>query len=337
MNRFSFFLVPALLLLFACGGENGSEAAAVDASEYNGRWNLSVPGEARSRAWWLEVNGAGTGTPTGLFVGAPGGGMYEPDEMSIVDGEFVFRFEDRKYSLPDEELPWAERPPRSATYHAKIEDGKLVGWMQVDGHPETRREFTGERAPEIADEDDGTWKETEPVELFNGNDLSGWEPMVPGQELGWSVDNGILTNHPPANNLVSEREFWNFKLHAEYRLYENSNSGFGLRGRYEIQVLDDHGREPTKQGHGAVYYRIAPSENASFPPGEWQTMDVTLIGRDVTVVLNGKTVIDKQVIEGLTAMAHDPNEGEPGPISVQGDHRKIDIRKFTVTPLEKAE
>jgi hypothetical protein len=102
-------------------------------------------------------------------------------------------------------------------------------------------------------------------------------------------------------------------------------------------VLEDYGREPTKQGHGAVYYRIVPSENASLPPGEWQTMDITLIGRAVTVVLNGKTVIDEQEIEGLTAMAHDPNEDRPGPISVQGDHQRIDIRKLTVVPLANAE
>ena len=169
------------------------------------------------------------------------------------------------------------------------------------------------------------------MELFNGEDLEGWQAMIPSKELGWSVEDGILTNQPNANNLVSEAKFWNFRLHAEYRLVDRSNSGIGLRGRYEVQVLDDHGREPTKQGHGSIYYRIVPSENASKPAGEWQTMDVTLIGRDVTVVLNGTTIIDKAEIEGLTAMGHDPNEGEPGPISIQGDHEKVEFRKITVT------
>ncbi|MCL6646305.1 MAG: DUF1080 domain-containing protein [Dehalococcoidia bacterium] len=79
----------------------------------------------------------------------------------------------------------------------------------------------------------------------------------------------------------------------------------------------------------------APAVNASKPAGEWQTLDVTLIGRDVTVVLNGIKVIDKGVIEGLTAMGHDPHEDQPGPISIQGDHRKVEIRKLVVTPLVK--
>ena len=83
-----------------------------------------------------------------------------------------------------------------------------------------------------------------PSDLFNGKDLAGWLPMIHGKELGWSVPNGILTNSDNANNLVSERKFWNFKLHAEYRLVPGSNSGIGLRGRYEIQIDDDHGRRP---------------------------------------------------------------------------------------------
>ena len=310
-------------------------APSVNAADYNGRWDLTVPG--RPEAWWLEVTDAGTDQIAGQFVGAPGGSMYEPDEISIVDGELVFHFGDRKYSLPGEDLPWDERPPRSATYHARIENGALNGWMEVDGYPDTRQEFTGRRAPEITDHDDGTWREAETVELFNGQDLSGWTPMIAGKDLGWSVSGGILSNDPPANNLVSAQKFWNFKLHAEYRLYENSNSGIGLRSHYEVQILEDYGKPTDRHGHGAIYSRIAPSENASLPAGQWQNLDVTLIGRDVTVVLNGKTVIDKQPIEGLTAMAHLADEAEPGPISVQGDHLKIDIRRLTVTPLVRAE
>ncbi len=317
-------------LLTSC--ESGPKAPPVDVTAFNGRWDITIPKEPRSRAWWLEVTGAGTDSLTGKFVGAPGGGMYTPDEMSIQDGELTFVF-NRRYGVPGAKGAYAKRPSRRGIYKARLIDGKLKGTFEVEGFPQTRLDWIGERAPVITDKDDGTWKEGKPVELFNGKDLTGWLPMVKGRPLGWSVTNGILANNPPANNLVSEQKFWNFKLHAEYRLSEGSNSGFGLRGRYEVQVLEDYGKPPNKQGHGAIYYRIVPSENASLPPGEWQTMDVTLIGRDVTVVLNGKKVIDKGVIEGLTAIANDPHEGEPGPITIQGDHRKIEIRKFTVTPL----
>ncbi len=306
----------------------------MSATNFNGRWNITVPAESRSRAWWLEVSGAGTANVTGRFVGAPGGGMYEPEEMSVENGELVFVF-NRRYDVPGDDTPWEKKPDRRAVYRARLVDGKLQGTFEVEGYPATRLDWTGERAPVITDKDDGTWKEGGPVELFNGKDVSGWQPMVAGKELGWVVEKGILTNIPPANNLVSDQKFWNFKLHAEYRLVEGSNSGIGLRGRYEVQILDDYGKEPSKQGHGAIYYRIVPSENACLPPGQWQTLDVTLIGRDVTVVLNGKKVIDKAEIEGLTAMGHDPHEDQPGPISIQGDHRKVEIRKLVVTALVK--
>ncbi|MCW5981939.1 MAG: DUF1080 domain-containing protein [Bryobacteraceae bacterium] len=324
---------PAIVLGFAVvavmPGFQGTDA------DFNGRWNIAIPSEARSRAWWLEVQGAGgAGQLKGRFVGAPGGGMYEPNQISIRGGELTFVFL-RKYGIPAEKRDYAELPDRRGVYKARLVDGKLQGTFEVEGHPATRLDWTGERAPEITDRDDGTWKEQAPVELFNGNDLRGWTPMIPGKELGWSVQDGILTNSDDANNLVSERKFWNFKLRAEYRLVPGSNSGIGLRGRYEIQIADDHGRPPTVQSHGSLYSRIAPRMNASKPPGEWQTMEITLIGRDVTVVLNGHTVIEKGVVEGLTAMGHDPHEDQPGPISVQGDHRKVEIRKLTVTPLKK--
>lgn len=329
MNQQVWKILSACVLAAACrSGARSSDA------EFNGRWNITVPQESRSRAWWLEIEGAETGKPKGRFVGAPGGGLYEIPEISIANGELTFAFT-RRYALPGEQAAYGQIPERRATYRARLEGGKLVGSFEVDGHPETRLAWFGERAPVITDKDDGTWKEGAPVELFNGKDLTGWLAMVPGKELGWSVQNGILSNADNANNLVSERKFWNFKLHAEYRLVPGSNSGIGLRGRYEIQILDDFGRPPSVQSHGAVYSRIAPAVNASKPAGEWQTLEVTLIGRDVTVVLNGTKVIDKAVIEGLTAMGHDPHEDQPGPVSIQGDHRRVEIRKLVVTPLEK--
>ena len=109
----------------------------------------------------------------------------------------------------------------------------------------------------------------------------------------------------------------------------------GLRDRYEIQILDDYGQPPDTHSTGSLYSRVAPSVNAGKPPGEWQAYDITLIGRDLTVVLNGKKILDKVTVEGLTAMGHDPNEGEPGPLSLQGDHGSIEFRNITVTPLVK--
>ena len=157
--------------------------------------------------------------------------------------------------------------------------------------------------------------------------------MNPGGEMKWSVVDGVLRNAPPTTDIVSDQKFWNFDAHVEFRIVEHSNSGIGLRGRYEIQILEDYGQPPNTHSSGALYSRVAPSVNASKPPGEWQTYDIHLIGRTVTVQFNGNTVLDKVNVDGLTAIAINSDEGEPGPFIVQGDHSYVEIRKFTVTPL----
>jgi hypothetical protein len=142
-----------------------------------------------------------------------------------------------------------------------------------------------------------------------------------------------MANVVGANNLVSDTLFWNFKLHVEYRVGKDSNSGIGLRGRYEVQILEDYGKPPGKHSNGALYSRVAPAVNASKPAGEWQTYDIRLVGRQVTVVLNDQKIIDQQEIEGLTAIAGNADEGKPGPIILQGDHGPVEFRKIVLTPL----
>ena len=195
--------------------------------------------------------------------------------------------------------------------------------------------WVGRPSEVVADRDDGSWREGEPVVLFDGKDLSAWHGQSPGGEKTWHVEKGILRNSNHGDMLVSNEKFWNFKLHVEYNVAPHSNSGIGLRSRYEVQILDDHGQPASIHGNGAVYSTIKPSLNASLPADSWQTFDITLIGRDVTIVLNGKTAIDKQVIEALTAIATDSNEREAGPITLQGDHGPIAFRSIVVTPLVK--
>jgi hypothetical protein len=304
-------------------------AAAVTAADkdFNGRWTIKVEGYT-ARVWWLEVNGAGTPNPTGKFVGAPGGDLDVIPEMKIANGELRF-FMNKRY-VRDAKGPTQPR----GVYAAKLQDGKLIGEFWVEGRENApRTKWVGTRAPVITDKDDGAWKPARPVKLFNGKDLSGWLPIIEGKELGWTVENGIMKSIAGANNLKSAEKFWNFDLHVEFRLGPKTNSGIGLRGRYEIQVLEDYGREPNTHTAGALYSRIAPRVNASKPAGEWQTYDIRLIGRTLTVVFNGVKIHDKVEVEGFTAMAHDADEGLPGPISIQGDHGPIEIRDITVTPL----
>jgi hypothetical protein len=297
-------------------------------AEFNGRWNIRVVEEWRNRAWWLEVAGAGTPNLKGWFVGAPGGGLDEIPEISLLGGELRFAF-NREFRV----APGAPPEKRKGVWKARLSGGRLEGQFFLEGASAPPQRWTGRRAPSIADKDDGTWVEGKPVPLFNGKDLAGWLPMIAGRELGWVIEDGLMKNVAGANNLMSKDRFWNFRLRAVYRVGKGSNSGIGLRGRYEVQILQDSNRPPGKHGHGAIYSRIAPLENATRPPGEFQELEVTLIGRQVTVILNGRKIIDRREIEGLTAMAHDPNEAEPGPISLQGDHGPVEFRSLVVTPL----
>jgi hypothetical protein len=132
--------------------------------------------------------------------------------------------------------------------------------------------------------------------------------------------------------LITDGTFTNFKLHLEFKYPKGSNSGIYLRGRHEVQIEDGFGKEPFSRNISGVYGFIDPSENAARKAGEWQSMDITLLGRFVTVVLNDTTVIDNQEIPGITGGALDSNEGEPGPIFIQGDHGPISFRNIILTP-----
>ncbi len=301
-------------------------------SDFNGRWDISVPKEPRARAWWLEVTGAGTPALAGKFVGAPGGQLDVIPQIRVAGGQLEFVFE-RKYSTPGNPRTG---PERKGIYTAKLVNGKLEGAFEVAGEAASKLTWTGVRTADIREHDDGSWKPGKAVAVFNGRDLNGWHSRLPNRDVGWKVSDGMLNNgNAGVPDLISDRTFWNFTLHVEYRIGKGSNSGVGLRGRYEAQIFDDYGEPPSPHGNGAIYSRIPPSVNASRKPGEWQTLDIRLVGRDVTVVLNDQKIIDKQVIEGLTAIATDPNEGQPGPIVLQGDHGPVEFRQVTLTPLER--
>ena len=224
----------------------------------------------------------------------------------------------------------------------KVENGKLKFAVKDEAYEAT---VTGDVMKGVMNEKGGkkfdfTAKRErrwgEPIELFNGKDLEGWKPLGDANNYKWKVVDGLMHCDGQSANIVSERTFRDFKLHVEFRVPQHSNSGVYLRGRYEIQVADSAGEKPEEHGCGALYSRIAPSENAGKPAGEWQTYDITLIGQYLTVVWNGKTVIDNKEVEGITGGAMDSKETEPGPIYLQGDHAAVDYRKITVTPGARA-
>jgi Domain of Unknown Function (DUF1080) len=322
----------AVLLLSVLAGQTFAAAqnpSITKDEQFNGRWDIKTIGE-HPRARWLEIENAGTPTPKGKFISALGGDLNVIEEISIHNGTLRFG-----WTRQERPSPGAEPVLRKLVYTAKLENGKLQGTFEVEGSKQPPLEWSGVRAPVINETDDGTWREAKPVELFNGENMNAWMSWDGDEPVGWSVKDGALASTGHGQDIVSQQKFWNFKLHVEFRLAEHSNSGVALRNRYEVQMLEDYGEPPNTHSAGALYSRIAPSENASKPPGEWQTYDIRLVGRQVTVVFNGKKVIDKGVIDGLTAMAHDADEGEPGGIALQGDHGPVEFRKITITPLMK--
>jgi hypothetical protein len=176
----------------------------------------------------------------------------------------------------------------------------------------------------------------EPLRLLADAGLAGWHARDGRKSFDWTCEGGVLTNKAGTVDIVSDRVFKDFKLHLEYMVDKGSNSGVYLRGRYEVQILDDFGRGVESHGNGAVYSRIPQKKNASREPNTWQTYDITLVGRYVTVVLNGETIIDNERLEGITGGALDPFEACPGPLMLQGDHGKVWYRNILVSPSVEA-
>jgi 3-keto-disaccharide hydrolase len=215
-------------------------------------------------------------------------------------------------------------------FEARLDGKGLVGHVRyADGHTQ---HFEGRRAPELAASAEPHWGP--PVTLFDGRSLDGWHLRDPKAKMGWAVVGGDLAVVDPKGNadLVTTRAFQDMKLHVEFNVEPHSNSGVYLRGRYEIQILDDPAPAKATEACGALYSRIAPRVDATRPAGEWQTYDITLVGRELTVVLNGTPIIEGATVEGITGGAIDPFEDQPGPVMLQGDHGKVRFRNVVVTP-----
>lgn len=282
-----------------------------------GRWDLKVDKEGKEVPSWLEVKLSGFNALVGAFV-ADAGSNRPVSHIKLQDGKFSFE-------LP----PQWEGGEGVFTIEGQLADGGIKG--TITSNKGNTFNFTGVRAPYLVRTADVAWGE--PIELFNGTDLTGWTTF--GGDNQWEVKDGILVNKKAGANLMTDQKFEDFKLTAEFRYPEGGNSGIYLRGRYEVQIEDSpKDRHPGALYYSAVYGFIAPNAIVANGVGEWNTMEITLKGRLVTIVSNGKTVVTEQEIPGITGGALDSNEGEPGPIYLQGDHSAIEFRKITITPAK---
>jgi hypothetical protein len=280
-----------------------------------GRWDLTVHGPRGDRSAWLEVHHSGVQTLVGQFVGTSGSAR-PISQIEFKDGEL-------RFTIP----PQWERIDGNVLVIGRIDGDGLKGTMRLgNGEPE---EWTGVRAPSLKRSAPPQWNTA--VKIFTGSDLAGWHATGTNE---WEATGGILHNKKSGGNLVTDRTFDDFKLHLEFRYPKAGNSGVYLRGRYEVQIADIEGDEIGPGVLGAVYGFLSPNAHAARGPGEWQTFDITLVGRLVTVVLNGKRIICEQEIPGITGAALDSKEGAPGPLLLQGDHGPVDFRNLIVTPAK---
>jgi hypothetical protein len=315
-----------------------------DISEFLGQWTLAVDGGG---VGWIEIKQE-TDYLDGSILWR--GGTIKPVTYMYLNGnvlvagrsieEVVRETDTEGNAIHSQMIPtWMK---------VKKEGEKLAGYYispRSDGMGLNKSAFTGTLLPDVGPAPDlSAVKFGEPITLFNGKDLTGWTLVEPNKENGWYVEDGVLINDPVQpedghhisyGNLRTDEEFEDFNITLETNVPEGSNSGVYLQGRYEVQVSDSYGQETNDLRMGAIFSRIAPSESAEKPAGTWQTMDITLCDRHVTVILNGTKIIDNQPLYGPTGGALTSDVFAPGPIYLQGDHRAIKFRNIVLTPIVK--
>lgn len=284
-----------------------------------GRWDLTVQGaDGVSYPAWLEVRLRKENELMASFVGRFGSMRYAT-RAEYGNGQLTV-------AIPAQ----YELGPKVLVFTGKLTGDQLAGTVE-DENGKTIQ-WTAVRAPALSAKKAVTWGQ--PIQLFNGKDLTGWRLRNNQRPNCWSVTSGVLRNQTPCADIISEQKFSDFKLRVEFQNVPNGNSGVYLRGRYEVQISDGYNQVLDSLRMGGVYGFLRPVVNAAKKAGEWQVLEITLSGRKVTVALNGQTIIDDETIPGITGGALDSDEGAPGPIMLQGDHTKILYRKVEITPAK---
>ena len=306
MKRFAAGAALCFALLAYAAAQNGT-------NPFLGRWDFNLITTNGMRASWLGVkqnNGA-----LEVWYQPTGGNVYQIQDYQL-DGDHLTMTVSRGSG---------KRGPTVWALEAR--NGKLIG---KETRGATITTLTGVRAPELKRAPPDAW--TDPQPLFNGRNLDGWEPIGDVAHNHWVVKDGLLVNEAHGANLRTNRKFEDFKLHFEVNCPDRGNSGFYLRGRYEVQLeYEPLSANPVERRMGSIYGRIAPAFELPRTPGEWETFDVMLVGRTVTIMRNKVITINQREIEGITGGALDANEGEPGPFYIQGDHTGgLKFRNITV-------
>jgi hypothetical protein len=321
MNLQRIVFVVVLAGLFTSDGARsraGERPSTQSVEAFLGRWDLTLKAPDREYPSWLELRQE-AGQLKAQMVGRWGNARPLP-RAGLTNGHLTFVSPKGEEDRPED----------------MVFEGTLAGKIlsgTVNGPNGTTWKWTGEKAPSL--KRNGAPKWGKPIPLFNGKDLTGWRMEGSGTTV-WKVENGNLVSPGNGPELINDSKFEDFKLHVEFNCAANSNSGVYLRGRYEVQIETDSIAEPPSHHMGGVYGFLAASPELPRNPGEWQTFDITLIGRWITVVQNGQTIIDNKEIPGITGGALDSHEELPGPIYLQGSEKgHVSYRSIVLTPAEK--
>jgi len=307
MNKsvFAFFASGLLSAIMFTSTAIETAAAQCCANPYVGRWALTIPGGG---AGWLGVEQQACGALKGSILW--GGGSVVPVDETKMEGNTLVVVRNHKRKKDGKDVLHVE------TITARLDNGKLAlttSAVDETGKQIGQTEFTGNKIPDLPPRPDlAALKYGTPVKLIAASGLDGWQVMNSKAPNFWSVADGTLSNRvqkgPDGKNLHganirTEAEFEDFNLKTEVRVPKNGNSGIYLRGIYEVQVAETHGKPCDSHHMGALYSRITPAVAAEKPADEWQTLDITLANRHLTVILNGTTIIDNQPVLGCTGGA----------------------------------
>lgn len=315
-------LLAAALVSWGCSQNekapaSNSSSAASSIQPFLGRWDLTIKTPKEDRPSWVEISeeqGQAKGLMTGFW------GHATPTGEIQVSGEEI------EFAAPK-----GSGYSDGMQFKGKLENGQLAGTIT---NPKGEAwQWTGQKAPSLQREGTPQWGK--PIRLFNGRNLDGWKLRDPGPGAAWSVKNGAMVKNAKSSDIISTSKFEDFKVHAEFKCDGSCNSGVYLRGRYEVQIAEPAGDLPPNRSLGAVYGFIVPIPAATVRLGKWQSYDITLVGRTLTVVLDGQTIIDQKEIPGITGGALDSDEGAPGPIYLQGgEHGQVAFRNIVITPAK---
>ncbi len=289
-------------------------AALYGANPFAGRWDITVTTPNGSYPDWMEVVDQGGNLSARV---QPRGGSVHPAAGVAMKGDHL---------IVTVTAAAANRP--AVTWDLTAQGDRFTGTQRRGDS--AAAQIAGVRAPALKRNPPKAW--SAPESIFDGKDLNGWEPDKPAMNH-WVARDGVLLNESKGANLRTTRKFDDFKLHVELNCPEDGNSGIYLRGRYEMQVeYEPAGTEDAFHSMGSIYGMVAPTVEMPRKPGQWESFDITLVGRRVTIVRDGVKTVDNQEIAGITGGALDANEGEPGPFYIQGDHTGgMKYRNITVS------